>query len=519
MLSDAHSGAPDLAAGVPADHVIEGRPLLGHFKGAPVILVKTDTGLHAVGGVCPHHGAPLAEGMVTGERIRCPWHHAEFELRDGAVTRPPALHPLTAYAVQRRGDLIRVTGRAPEATAERARPPVRPRPASVVVIGAGAAGASAADQLRDDGYDGPIVLIDPVDSEPTDRPNLSKDFLAGRAPPEWLTLRDEKYWRGREVSRRVDLVRRIDTGTRTVELGDGLTLAYDRLLLAPGARPSRLAIPSARQEHVHTLRTFEDARAIVEAAEHARHVAVVGSSFIGMETAAALRARGLEVTVISSDEVPFQRTLGQELGTRIRARFEAHGVRFELGRSVERIGLKEVFLQGGGRISAELVVVGIGVRPRLDLAEGAGIPCADGILVDEHLETAHAGVFAAGDAAEWTDGATGRRHRVEHWVMAQRQGKCAARNILGHREPFRAVPFFWTNFVGMDWDMTYVGWPRDGGGPPVPRSAATGPVVTFVEGGRIHAVVTVGDDRASLSAELAFEDADQSWLQRIAEGA
>lgn len=519
MLADTRSAGPDLAAGIPADTVIEGRPFLGHVKGAPVILVRTGPAFYAVGAVCPHHGAPLAEGMVTGERIRCPWHHAEFDLRSGAVTRPPALHPLTAYAVQRHRDQVRVTDRAAQPTATSSKRPVRPRPTSVIVIGAGAAGASAVDQLRDDDYDGPITLIDAVASEPTDRPNLSKGFLAGQVPAEWLPLRDEKYWSAREVSRRLDAVRRIDTGARTVELGGGLTLSYDRLLLAPGSRPSRLAIPSARQEHVHVLRTFEDARAIVGAAERARKVAVIGSSFIGMEAAAALRARGLEVTVISPDQVPFQRTLGLELGARIRSRFEAHGVHFELGRTVDRIGLKEVFVHGGGRVPAELVVIGVGARPRIELAQRGGIPHADGILVDEYLETSHPGVFVAGDAAEWQEAATGRRRRVEHWVMAQRQGRCAARNILGHREPFTAVPFFWTNFVGMDWDMTYVGWPPAENGPPMPRGPATGPVVTFAEEGRIHAVVTVGDDRASLAAELAFEGSDQTALHRIAEGA
>jgi NADPH-dependent 2,4-dienoyl-CoA reductase/sulfur reductase-like enzyme len=473
---------------------------------------------HAVGAICPHHGAPLADGLVTDGRIRCPWHHAEFDLRTGAVTRPPALGPLTAYAVRSERGRITVTDRTTDTVPAPLRRPTRPRPASVVVIGAGAAGASAVGQLREDGYDGPITIVDPVASEPIDRPNLSKDFLAGRAPAQWLPLRDENYWRQLEVTRRLDTIRRIDTVARTVGLGGGLTLSYDRLLLAPGSRPFRLAIPSARQEHVYTLRTFEDARAIIAAVERARHVAVIGSSFIGMETAAALRARGLEVTVISPDKVPFQRTLGLELGARIRERFEQHGVHFQLGRAVERIGLKEVHLHGGGRVPAEVVVVGIGVRPRIELAQRSGIPHAEGILVDEYLETSHPGVFAAGDVAEWAEVGTGRRRRIEHWVMAQRQGKCAARNLLGDREPFTAVPFFWTNFVGMDWDMTYVGWPRAAAGAPVPRLPASGPVVTFVEEGRVHAVVTVGDDRASLAAELAFESEDELALHRIAGG-
>lgn len=500
---------PDLAAGVRADALTEGRPLLGHFAGTSVVLVRCRGVVRAVGGHCTHHGAPLSEGLVVGETIRCPWHHAAFDLRTGAVDRPPALAPLPTFVVVEEADRVRVVAHGVSSAPAQARSGIPG--GRFVIVGAGAAGAAAAAALRAHGFAGSITMVDEQPSEPVDRPNLSKEYLAGRASSDWLPLFPAPEWAALRVDRRTDVVRRIDPAGRTIGLGSGITLAWDRLLLAPGARAIRLAIPSGSLSHVKTLRSLGDAEQIVAVADRAQHVAVVGSSFIGMEVAAALCARGLVVTVISPDRVPFERLLGMEAGAWIQARFEARGVRFRWGRRPQEITPTSVLLDDGTSLPADLVVVGIGVRPRIELAQRSGIPFGDGILVDRFLETGCAGIFAAGDVAEWPEGPG--RQRVEHWVMAQRQGRTAAANMLGHREPYQAVPFFWSNFLDMGCDLTFVGrLPRHEPTRQLLRSEA-GLTLLYRDAGELVAVATVGEDGASLLAEQALEGGGDAELR------
>jgi NADPH-dependent 2,4-dienoyl-CoA reductase/sulfur reductase-like enzyme/nitrite reductase/ring-hydroxylating ferredoxin subunit len=496
---------PDLTSGVDAAILVEGQPLLGHVGGEPVIVVRCEGEIYAVGGRCTHYSGPLEQGLVTGCVVRCPWHHAAFDVRTGEATRPPALNPLPTYPVVRRGERVFVGEKRERNPLAPVSPVAAPAdaPRSVVIVGGGAAGSSASEQLRRLGYAGPILVIDSVGSEPVDRPNLSKDYLAGQAAAEWIPLRPPGFYQEHGIERLRDEVVRIDRDARTVSLAGGRTVPYDRLLLATGASPIVLELPGADLAHVRVLRTFEDAQAIAALAGKARHAVVIGSSFIGMEVAAALAARGITVGVVSLDNVPFEMTLGEELGREVQRRFEEHGVAFHLARKPVRIGVDDVELDDGSAFPADLVVVGVGVRPRLGLAQGSGLVVDGGVVVDEFLATSDPYIYAAGDIAAWPDPHSGQRIRVEHWVVAERQGQTAARNMLGLRQAFDAVPFFWTNFIGMDYGINYVG--RSERGDEAIRPPGTEGVTRFQQDGRVHAVATVWNDSASLLAERALE--------------
>lgn len=500
---------PDLKRGVPGAGVLEGQPLLGHADGEAVVLVRAGGELFAVGARCTHYGGPLAEGLLVGETIRCPWHHAAFDLRSGAPVRPPALANLPCWEVEERGGMIYAAARRPDAArlAPAARA-TRSHPPSVVIVGGGAAGAVAAETLRREGYEGPVTIFDAGSSPPCDRPNLSKDYLAGTAPEEWIPLRPEGFY----AENGIDLVlgRRvtaIDPRARTVRFDDGSSRTYGALLLATGATPVQLDMPDSGQP-VHYLRTLADSRAIIAAASKARRAVVIGASFIGLEVAASLRNRGLEVTVVGPEARPLERVLGAELGNFVRSIHEEHGVAFRLGQTAAAIGPTGVTLTGGERLKADLVIAGIGVRPDLALAESAGIATDRGILVDAYLATNAPGIYAAGDVARFPDRDTGEPIRVEHWVVAERQGRTAAWNMLagatGERVRFDAVPFFWSqhydvaiSYVGhaLKWDAIEIDGDVTG------RDCA----VTYRANGRTLAVATIFRDQASLGAELALE--------------
>ncbi|MEP7327100.1 MAG: FAD-dependent oxidoreductase, partial [Gemmatimonadota bacterium] len=494
---------PDLGAGVALNSLIESRPLLGHVAGEPVMLVRCEGKTYAVSARCTHYGGPLDEGLITGCMVRCPWHHAAFDLRTGEAVRAPALNRLPTYPVSVQGGQIVVGRKQEEGPLEPVAgtdPPVGP-PASVVIVGAGAAGSSAAEMLRRLGYRGSLIIVDPVESEPVDRPNLSKDYLAGTASEDWIPLRPPGFYPEHGIERIQGEVVQVNPESRLVMLAGGRALPYERLLLATGSAPTRLDIPGADLPHVRELRTLDDSRKISALAAEATSVVVIGSSFIGMETAAALRTRGLRIHVVSHDRIPFSKTLGPELGQVIQARFQAKGVTFHLSRTPTGITSTHVHLDDGSTIRADLIVVGIGVRPRVVLAGGAGLQMENGIVVNEYLETSRPGIFAAGDIAAWPDPHTGRRIRVEHWVVAQRQGQTAARNMLGQRQVFDAIPFFWTRFLGMDLGINYTGHALQGDRSITRFGPGDQSVTSFQDGQHVHAVATIMNDTASLLAE------------------
>src|SRR5437773_1653142 len=286
--------------------------------------------------------------------------------------------------------------------------------------------------LRRQEYRGSIVMLCNDAAPPVDRPNLSKDYLAGSAPEDWLPLRPDSFYTEAGIEQRLNTdVTSIDTKARNAILAGGETISYDRLLLATGAEPVRLDIPGADQPHVHVLRSLADSRAIIARTKGAQRAVVVGASFIGLEVAAALRAREIEVHVVAPERRPLERILGPEFGDFVRGIHEEHGVVFHLEDTATEIDGKQVKLKGGATLSADLVVVGVGVRPRLALAEQAGLKVDRGVMVNQYLETSAPGIYAAGDIARWPDPHTGQNLRIEHWVVAERHGQAAARNILG----------------------------------------------------------------------------------------
>jgi NADPH-dependent 2,4-dienoyl-CoA reductase/sulfur reductase-like enzyme/nitrite reductase/ring-hydroxylating ferredoxin subunit len=505
---------PDLGQGVAIATVKEGEPLLGHAGGEAVVLVRQRGQLHAIGASCSHYGGPLAEGLVVDGQIRCPWHHACFDLATGAALAAPALSPIASYDTSEVDGLVKVGAKRPAATrlpVASGAPAAQPSPKSIVIVGAGAAGHACAERLRALGYAGQLTLVGADEAPPVDRPNLSKDYLAGNAPEEWIPLRPpEAYAEGRIELVTATPATGVDVATRQVTLADGRNLGYDRLLLATGADPVRLNVPGAEHTHVHTLRTLADSRAIIARAVTARHAVVVGASFIGLEAAAALRTRGLMVHVVAPDARPLERVLGAEVGDFVRALHEEKGVKFHLGDGVASIGEREVKLTSGRELLAELVVVGIGVRPSTALADQAKLHVDRGIVVDAELVTSAPDVLAAGDVARFP-GARGEPSRIEHWVVAQRMGQTAAHNLLGAHHRFNSVPFFWS--AHYDVTLAYVGhaaqWDRiDRHGSLDARDAT----VAYRLGGATLAVVTVGRDRVSLEAELAFERGDVAAL-------
>jgi NADPH-dependent 2,4-dienoyl-CoA reductase/sulfur reductase-like enzyme/nitrite reductase/ring-hydroxylating ferredoxin subunit len=495
---------PDLRAGILQSSLAEGAMLQGHAGDEPVLLVRRGDDVFAVAAFCTHYGAPLADGLLVGETIRCPWHHACFALRSGGVLRAPARDALKRWRVEQADGLVRVGE-------EIGKEDVQPLPTnaglpnSIVIVGGGPAGNVAAETLRREGFAGRITLLSADRDLPCDRPNLSKNYLAGTAPEDWLPLRSGKFYSRHGIELHLDArVTAIDTERREVTVVDGSRHSYDALLLATGAAPVRLDIPGADLPHVHYLRTQEDAEAIVAAAGAAKRAVIVGASFIGLEAAASLRAREIEVAVVGRETVPMEKVLGVEAGQFLRALHEEHGVTFHLGCSPASIDAKGVTLDTGERLAADLVVIGVGVRPATALAEMMGLAMDRGVAVNAYLETSVPGVFAAGDIARWPDPLTGDRIRVEHFVVAERQGEVAARNMLGRRERFAHVPFFWTEQY--DFSLGYVGhaerWDSiEFDGDLQARDCS----ITYRRGGRKLAVAVIHRDHAGLLAELELE--------------
>jgi apoptosis-inducing factor 3 len=505
-MSDAPSTTgPDLATGIVASELAEGQLLVGHVGEENVLLARRGGEIFAISATCSHYGGPLGDGILTDDAVRCPWHHACFSIRTGEALHAPALSPLACWSIDQRDGKIFVRDKKAEAPKKSRGAAASATPGKVVIVGGGAAGFAAAERLRREGYANSIVMVSDDDAPPVDRPNLSKDYLAGNAPEEWIPLRPDDFYSGNNIDLRLkSSVAAIDPRAREVALANGGKLAYDRLLLATGAEPIRLPLPGAELPHVFTLRSLADSRAIIARAASAKRAVVIGASFIGLEAAAALRNRDIEVHVVAPEKVPMERILGAEMGAFVRALHEEHGVIFHLENTPSAIDAKQVKLNSGATLEADLVIMGVGVRPRLALAEKAGLKIDRGVVVDQYLQTSAPEIFAAGDIARWPDPHSAQPIRVEHWVVAERQGATAALNLLGQRVPFDAVPFFWSqhydlpiNYVGHaeSWDEIAV----DG------NIAGRDCVLRYKKGGRVLAVTSIYRDRDSLEAEIAME--------------
>ena len=439
--------------------------------GTPILLTRLEGKYHALGAHCPHYGAPLAEGVLSDGRIICPWHHACFDAKTGRFEEPPAFDSLPRFDLSVENEKILVT--LPSEVPDRATPKMAKRDLADMrlfgILGGGASGYMAAQTLREDGYTGRIVMVTRENQAPYDRPNLSKDYLSGNAEPEWMPLRSSDFFAENDIEIMSSTeALSVDPAEKTITFKDGSTLEYDSLLVATGGGPRTLPFLTDTYENVFLLRSFSDSDRIAAAAEKGRRAVVIGSSFIGMEAASSLRARGCEVTITAPDEVPFERILGTEIGKLFQAIHEQNGVKFKLGTHTESFEgngkVDAVVLRNGDRLEADLVVIGIGVRPATAFLNGIDLHPDGGVITDEYLCAAD-GVYAAGDIAHFPDHRTGEITRIEHWRTALQLGRTAAHNMAGKPTIFTAVPFFWTtqfdatlNYVGhvKNWDRVII---------------------------------------------------------------
>jgi NADPH-dependent 2,4-dienoyl-CoA reductase/sulfur reductase-like enzyme/nitrite reductase/ring-hydroxylating ferredoxin subunit len=475
-------------------------------EGQEILLARVRGNFHAVGAHCTHYGAPLVEGVLSGDRIVCPWHHACFDITTGDLQEPPAFDSLPRYEVVIENDRVMV--RLPEDASDRRTPQLTKRDAQdqrvFVIAGGGAAGYTAAQTLREEGFAGRLVLITREKHLPYDRPNLSKEYLQGNAEPEWLPLRSEDFFADHDIEvLEGKEIQRIDAAKKTVTFADGEMLFCDSLLVATGGEPRKLPFQNGSQENVFLLRSYDDSDAIVAAAENGKRAVVIGASFIGMEVASSLTTRGCKVTVVAPDEVPFKKILGGEIGRLFQHIHEEKGVRFKLGAAVAGFDGAErvtaVVLEDGERLDADLVVVGIGVKPATNVLKGVTLHHDGGVIVDVHLRAAD-GVFAAGDIAYFPHRLSGERQRIEHWRTAMQQGRIAAKNMVGKGVAYDGVPFFWTRqfdagllYVGhaASWDeIVYQG-----------EVAARDFLAFYLKGGQVLAVAGMNRDREMAAAE------------------
>jgi NADPH-dependent 2,4-dienoyl-CoA reductase/sulfur reductase-like enzyme/nitrite reductase/ring-hydroxylating ferredoxin subunit len=500
-MNDSELKGPNLTLGVATTALAEGMMLLGHGGGEQILLARAGGEIFAIGASCTHYHGPLAEGLLHDQSVRCPWHHACFDLRNGEALRAPALDPVPCFQVEQRNNKIFVSGKK-QPTPKRSTIVKMPS-GPIVIIGGGAAGLAAAEMLRRRNFTGPITILSSDDSPPVDRPNLSKDFLAGTASEDWLPLRPETFYAEADIDLELETtVSKIDPRQKKVISNKG-ELSYERLLLATGAEPVRLPIPGADLAHVSVLRTLADCRRIIALGQDAKQAVVVGASFIGLEVAASLRKRGITVHVVAPEKLPMERTLGPELGAFIKTLHQNNGVLFHLEDTVATIEPGRVRLKSGQTVFADLVCVGVGVKPRIQLAEQTELEVDRGILVNEYMETSIPDIFAAGDIARFPD-RFGDKIRVEHWVVAERQGQIAALNMLGERQKYQTAPFFWSqhydvpiNYVGHaeSWDQIQI----DG------NIGDKDCLLRYVKNGQIRAVASVFRDIESLKAEIGME--------------
>jgi NADPH-dependent 2,4-dienoyl-CoA reductase/sulfur reductase-like enzyme/nitrite reductase/ring-hydroxylating ferredoxin subunit len=438
----------------------DGATRLVEVDGEKILLIRDGQTVHGIGAICPHAGGPLAEGIRNGDRIICPWHKATFCIRTGALLEPPAVDNLPRYEARIDGQRILVTTPPVEPT----QPALESDQRTFVIVGAGAAGALAAQTLREIGFNGRIVMLDQHNRVPYDRTVLSKYVLSGAKGDEKSPLQSQSFYRSHHIERLTVQVTQLDAARKTIRCADGFTLSYDAALLATGAAPVCPNIQGANLGNVFVLRTRDDADAILAQAERSERAVVLGASFIGMEVAASLRERGLEVTVVGKETSPFEKQLGALIGRVFVGLHRKRGVVFRLGQEIRALegdgNVRTVVLQNGERLAADLVVVGFGVHPVTGYLRGVALNKDGGVAVDATLKAAD-GLYAAGDIARFPLQGDGAPVRVEHWRVAEQHGRVAALNMAGRNVRYDAVPVFWTiqymkclNYIGhaSDWD-------------------------------------------------------------------
>ncbi len=477
------------------------------IEGSPVLLARLEGQISAIAAICPHAGGPLAQGVRHGNRIVCPWHKATFCLRSGGVLAPPALDPLHCFTATVEAGRIKLRQSEPKAP-----PELAADARCFAIIGAGGAGAVAAQTLREAGFGGRIVMLDQANRVPYDRTVLSKYALSGETGAEKSPLQSQAYYRQHLIERVTADVTRLDPAERRITCADGSTLDYDTALVATGGVPTKPDIPGLDLPGVLLLRNRANADAILAQAERSTRAVILGASFIGMEVAAALRERGLDVTVAGREEAPFVRQLGPEIGRALQRLHERKGVQFQLGRSPIRVegdgSVQRVVLDDGTVLAADMIVAGFGVRPATAFLAGLPLNEDGSVNVDNHMRAAD-GLYAAGDIARFPDRGDGPAIRVEHWRVAQQQGRIAALNMLGQDTEFSGTPVFWTiqylkrvDYIGhaTSWDETVLYGDLD----------APEFLVYFVKDGIVAAAAGMGRDQDTAALTLLF-DQRRDW--------
>jgi apoptosis-inducing factor 3 len=428
--------------------ITENRPFGVTLGDESIVLIRTGSEVRAFAGKCPHAGAPLEEGAICNGRLICPWHKGSFDITDGTLLEPPPLEGLRRYPARIEGDAVLVS---PEAEPPLSRTVTGDDHRVFVVVGAGAAGTAGACALREAGFAGRLLLIGP--EAPYDRTVLSKFVVSGEMPVgEIPPLRHDATLAGLAIERVVEEVVRLDATDQKVVLSKGQAISFDAALIAAGGTPRRPDIPGANASRVHVLRNREDAATIHEALKArgtGAHAVLLGGGFIGMEAASAFRTRGVAVTVVTSEGAPFTKQMGPAAGGRLLRLHEENGVVFRKTREAVAIAdgppVATVTLDDGENLTADLVLLGLGIRPRTDFVEGIKLAEDGGLTVDAGLRAAPA-IYAAGDIAAMPLG--GEARRIEHWRYAQQQARLAARNMLGADVTYDDIPFFWTQHYG-----------------------------------------------------------------------
>ena len=436
-------------------------------ENSQILLSKIDDKFYATGAFCSHNGAPLEKGVLSGEKIVCPWHNACYNAIAGQQLQPPGLDSLNSFDTRVEGEQVLVT--LPDKicqhrTLEMAKyiPKIDNR--TFVVLGAGIAGMNAVEVMRQQGFTGKIIMISAEAKLPYDRTKLSKKYLQGEIESDDLSLRSCEFYDEHNIELRFGkAVIKVDALKKSLTFTDDSELKYDSLLLATGGKARKLNAKGADLSKIFTIRQPEDTELILDAVKDAKKAVVVGSSFIGMEAAASLTQQGLEVTVVSPDQVPFQKILGDKLGKRFQKLHEQHGVTFKLDTKATEFGGNErveyAVLENGEQIATDLVIIGIGVEPNTSYIEGIKLKEKDNsVPVNEYLQTEIQDIYAAGDIANFPYAPMRESTRIEHWRLAAQHGRIAAANMTGKNKPQSAseiVPFFWSGQY--DLKLRYVG--------------------------------------------------------------
>lgn len=477
----------------------------GDYK---VLLTHVAGEVYAVESKCSHFGLPLENAALCGHRLRCPFHHACFDVRDGRQLEAPGLDGLKTFTTEIRDGEIWLAAEpdpAPSTSSAPAAAPEKPDRYDYAIIGGGIAAANAVEGIRETDQTGSIVLFTREELPPYDRTHVSKALLSGDKNTEDLPVRSASFYRKHGVELRTNtIVSKVNVAEKTIQVLGGENLRYDKVLLASGGTPRQLDIPGSVKHQVFQLRRASDAEAILKVVKSGTNVVIVGGSFIGLETAMSLGKRGAKIRVVAPEQKLFKKIFGEKVGTFIQQLHEAAGVNFELGRKVTKIsGVNEVShvtLDDERVLLAEAVVVGIGVEPETSYLEGLAADQDGGISVNNHLAASVADVWAAGDIARYPDreGAA----RIEHWKVAAQQGRVAGRNMAGKAEPYTMLPYFWSNQQGTN--LRYIGHATDYDEIVFDGTPGDGPFLAFyLRGAHVQAVLGVQrDQEVAAIAEL-----------------